>query len=194
MEVLGDPRTLQHRSKIAPGGFPDLHQDPNPTQDPILLPFSNWAALGALLAAPGAVLALPGPPGSHFRIPGASLWSFLGLFFGRFRENTKTLIFDDSCSENQGFCFPWPKSSQHSSKIALGHALAPLGLFWRLLAIWTAKKRPGRPTNGRAISRAQIAAARATQVASRRKVSYRSGYGLVLLDLLSVAALIRQLS
>ena len=120
----------------------------------MLLFLASGAALGALLGRSWPLLALSwrllgrawpsrGAPGSHFRHPGASFGSFLGLFFRRLWKNTKTLIFDDSCSENQGLGVPGgskiePRWLPNRSWARLGASWRSLGASrrcpWRLLA------------------------------------------------------------
>ena len=120
----------------------------------MLLFLASGAALGALLGRSWPLLALSwrllgrawpsrGAPGSHFRHPGASFGTCLGLFFRRLWKNTKTLIFDDSCSENQGFGVPGgskiePRWLPNRSWARLGASWRSLGASrrcpWRLLA------------------------------------------------------------
>ena len=108
----------------------------------------SWALLGHFC---WAVLGLLGPLLGSFWPPGRFLVEpFWVSFSGGFEKRRKPLIFDDGCSENQ---FLLPRGVQNraknGSKIALGHALAPLGLFWRLLArSGRPQKRPGRAKNG----------------------------------------------
>ena len=108
----------------------------------MLLFLASGAALGALLGRSWPLLALSwrllgrawpsrGAPGSHFRHPGASFGTCLGLFFRRLWKNTKTLIFDDSCSENQGLGFPG--GSQINPKWLPNRSWARLGASWRSL-------------------------------------------------------------
>ena len=120
----------------------------------MLLFLASGAALGALLGRSWPLLALSwrllgrawpsrGAPGSHFRHPGASFGTCLGLFFRRLWKNTKTLIFDDSCSENQGLGVPGgskiePRWLPNRSWARLGASWRSLGASrrcpWRLLA------------------------------------------------------------
>ena len=86
-----DPRSRQNEAKIAPGGLPEATPRPQPNMVTFFAPFfrllgGSWGSPGALLAAPGAVLAPLGPraPGGHFRLPGVSFWNLLGLFFEAF--------------------------------------------------------------------------------------------------------------
>ena len=120
----------------------------------MLLFLASGAALGALLGRSWPLLALSwrllgrawpsrGAPGSHFRHPGASFGTCLGLFFRRLWKNTETLIFDDSCSENQGLGVPGgskiePRWLPNRSWARLGASWRSLGASrrcpWRLLA------------------------------------------------------------
>ena len=108
----------------------------------MLLFLASGAALGALLGRSWPLLALSwrllgrawpsrGAPGSHFRHPGASFGTCLGLFFRRLWKNTKTLIFDDSCSENQGFGVPG--GSKIEPRWLPNRSWARLGASWRSL-------------------------------------------------------------
>ena len=108
----------------------------------MLLFLASGAALGALLGRSWPLLALSwrllgrawpsrGAPGSHFRHPGASFGTCLGLFFRRLWKNTKTLIFDDSCSENQGLGVPG--GSKIEPRWLPNRSWARLGASWRSL-------------------------------------------------------------
>ena len=101
----------------------------------MLLFLASGAALGALLGRSWPLLAPLGPsrgaPGSHFRHRGASVGSFSGLFFRRRWKNTKTLIFDDSCSENQGLGVPG--ESQIDPRWLPNRSWARLDASWRSL-------------------------------------------------------------
>ena len=105
---------------------------------------ASGAALGALLGRSWPLLALSwrllgrawlsrGAPGSHFRHPGASFGTRLGLFFRRLWKNTKTLIFDDTCSENQGLGVPG--GSKIEPKWLPNRSWRLLALSWRLSAL-----------------------------------------------------------
>ena len=108
----------------------------------MILFLASGAALGALLGRSWPLLALSwrllgrawpsrGAPGSHFRHPGASFGTCLGLFFRRLWKNTETLIFDDSCSENQGLGVPG--GSKIEPRWLPNRSWARLGASWRSL-------------------------------------------------------------
>ena len=108
----------------------------------MLLFLASGAALGALLGRSWPLLALSwrllgrawpsrGAPGSHFRHPGASFGTCLGLFFRRLWKNTETLIFDDSCSDNQGLGVPG--GSKIEPRWLPNRSWARLGASWRSL-------------------------------------------------------------
>ena len=120
----------------------------------MLLFLASGAALGALLGRSWPLLALSwrlfrawpsrGAPGSHFRHPGASVGSFSDLFFRRRWKNTKTLIFDDSCSENQGFGVPG--GSKIERKWVQNRSRARFGSSWRSsVASWRFFRALGAP-------------------------------------------------
>ena len=128
---------------MAPESLPGSPHERNRERDLFLLScFMSGAALGALLGRSWPLLALSwrllgrawpsrGAPGSHFRHPGASFGTCLGLFFRRLWKNTKTLIFDDSCSENQGFGVPG--GSKIEPRWLPNRSWARLGASWRSL-------------------------------------------------------------
>ena len=91
-------------------------------------PCASWGRLGVSWAVPGASW---GAPGGHFGLPEASFWSFLAFFFGCRRKSTKTLKFDDSCSENQGF--GTPRGSRIEPKWLQNRSRGPLGGLWKAL-------------------------------------------------------------
>ena len=141
------PRTLQIRSKIAPTWLPRASRAPptSATENGISfcslvsclgrLSGRSWVALGRSWRSLGASWAVPGPPGALlgaiFVTQWASFGTCLGLFFRRLWKNTKTLIFDDSCSENQGLGVPG--GSNIEPKWLPNRSWARLGASWRSL-------------------------------------------------------------
>ena len=133
-------------------------------------------------------------------LAGGPLGTFFGPFSAPSRQTVKTLIFDDSCSENQGFCASrgsniTPKWLQNRSKIelrvawgclrplgallgALGALLgrswwafwALLGRSWRLLGPRMAPKRP--PGGSREAPRRPKWSPRGLRMSPRRRQAF----------------------
>ena len=77
---------------------------------------------------------LLGAPGGHFGLPGGLHLELFGSLFPAALKKYENLVLTTVAAKIKVFASPG-ESSKHGSKIALGHALAPLALFWR----------PGRP-------------------------------------------------
>ena len=153
MEVPGDPRTLQNRSKIASGGLLA------PLGAPLGLSWPLWAPLGPLLAPLGAFLkrswrlfgpscgllgsswvlldrswrllesswALLGRSWGPFWLPGGLFLELFGSLFEaplQTRESLKNHCFFDGFQGFRG-----PRGSPKRPRIASGGLLAPLGAF-----------------------------------------------------------------
>ena len=142
------PRRLPKRSKIAPRGLPGgSRAPPESANESGHLFCSFFSSLGRLLGlswgAPGGSWgswALPGRSWGAFSPPGGLLLESFGPLFSNILEkHAKTLNFDDSCSENQGFYLPGgskiePKWLQNRSWHLLVLIWRLSALSWRLLA------------------------------------------------------------
>ena len=136
------PRGLPNRSKIAPRWPPESANGSGDLSCSFFWPLGrlsgrSWVALGRSWRLLGRAWPSWGAPGSHFRHPGASFGTCLGLFLRRLWKNTETLIFDDSCSENQGLGVPGGSKidPRWLPKSLLGASWRLLALSWRLSAL-----------------------------------------------------------